>query len=91
MDRARISSRWQVVIPKNVRRSMGLEIGGALAFRVEGDHAVVYPLERDPVKALRGRYKGKNLLRDLMTERRRDLEREERGLKKPKSPGSSGS
>jgi AbrB family looped-hinge helix DNA binding protein len=90
MDKARISSRWQVVIPKNVRKSMGLEIGGALAFKVEGDRAVVYPLERDPVKALRGRYKGKNYLEELMAERRRDLQREERGLKKPKHPGRGG-
>lgn len=38
---ARITSKGQVTVPKAVRDALGLEVGDALLFRVDGQRAVV--------------------------------------------------
>lgn len=38
---ARVTSKGQVTVPKEVRNALGIEVGDQLVFRVAGDHAVV--------------------------------------------------
>jgi AbrB family looped-hinge helix DNA binding protein len=49
MSTATLSSKSQIVVPADVRASLGLAPGDQLSIVVEGDHAV---LRKQPVSAL---------------------------------------
>lgn len=38
---ARVSSKGQITIPKSVREALGLGVGDAVVFRVDGERAVL--------------------------------------------------
>jgi antitoxin PrlF len=40
---ARITAKGQVTIPNSVRTALGLHVGDAVVFRLEGDHASMRP------------------------------------------------
>ncbi len=48
-----ITSKGQITLPAEARRSLGLRAGQKVAVRVEGDHLVIEPPH--DVEALRGR------------------------------------
>lgn len=56
MARTRVSSKYQVIIPKEVRESMGLKVGQELQVVPKGGVITLVP-ER-PLSALRGFTKG---------------------------------
>ena len=67
------SSKCQVVIPKEIRKKLGITPGKRLLFRVVADHAEITPLPDDPIAAIRGTLKGgKSLAKELLEERKRD-------------------
>ena len=74
----RFSSRGRVVIPKAVRESLGLTAGDALQFRVQSGTIVLEMISpEDAVTALYGMCAGLDLLTDLESEHRQELESEE--------------
>ena len=67
------SSKGQVVIPKEIRKRLGITPGKRLLFRVVEDHAEINPLPDDPIAALRGTLKGaKSLTKELLAGRKKD-------------------
>ena len=67
------SPKGQVVIPKEIRKRLGITPGKRLLFRVVDDHAEITPLPDDPIAALRGTLKGgKSLTKELLAERKKD-------------------
>lgn len=54
MATARISSKGQITIPKQVRERLGLEPGDALEFWFEDDRLEVRPVRRRRVNEFRG-------------------------------------
>ena len=73
MPIVKISSKGQIVIPKEVRDELGITSGKKLLFRVVGKHAEITPLPDDPVKAMRGILKGgRSMAKELLKERTRD-------------------
>jgi len=56
MARTKVSSKYQVVIPKEVRESMGLKVGQELQVVAKGGMITLVP-ER-PLSALRGLARG---------------------------------
>lgn len=54
MATARITSKGQITIPKQVRERLGVETGDALEFWFEDDRLEVRPLRRRRVKEFRG-------------------------------------
>lgn len=76
---SKISTRWQTVVPKQVREELGVGPDWTLSWEVRDGVAVVVPIPPDPVRALYGIYKGRgrSLVEELLEERRRDREREE--------------
>jgi len=75
-DVTSISSRGQTVVPARLRARLGLREGTRLRW-IEGvDSLVVMPVPDDPIEALAGKYRGKSLLKRLLSERRRDRARE---------------
>ncbi len=80
MPIVKTSSKCQIVIPKQIREKLGIEPGKRILFRLVGDHAEIVPLPDDPVKAMRGMLKSDtSLAEELLKERRRDNEIDERG------------
>jgi len=76
----RTSSKGQVVIPKQIREELGIRPGKKVLFRLVGNHAEIVPLPDDPVRAMRGMLKSDtSLAEELLKERRRDNEIDERG------------
>ena len=67
------SSKGQVVIPKDIRKRLGIIPGKRLLFRIVEDHAEITPLPDDPIASLRGSLKGgKSLTKELLAERKKD-------------------
>ena len=50
---ARVTSKGQVTIPREVRKTLNLEKGSLVSFIVRGDRAEIVPIE-DDVMALKG-------------------------------------
>jgi antitoxin PrlF len=45
MERAKITYKGQVTIPKKVREALSLKEGESVMFQVEGDHAILKPIK----------------------------------------------
>ncbi len=68
--------KGQIVIPSKVRRKLGMKEGTRV--QVDVDEAtqriILTPITREYIEGLRGRYKGKGLLKALAAEKRRERE-----------------
>ena len=60
MTYVKISSKYQITIPKDLRESLGLEAGDRLYIGREGEKVVMKPLPKvkNPTKELYGSVKG---------------------------------
>lgn len=70
----RVGPNGQVVIPKDLRDSFGIEPGDEVAFWRDGDHVAVRPVRAG--QPLKGRFGGSDLLHDLAQERADELGRD---------------
>lgn len=52
MEAVTVSPKFQVVIPKEVRRLLNIQVGQKLKARVQGEHIELYP--EQPISAARG-------------------------------------
>ena len=77
-----VSVRGQTVIPKEIRKALGIKEGAKLSWIVKDNHIVVFPIPEDPVRALRGILKGhgtyEQWLKERNEERQRELELDEK-------------
>jgi AbrB family looped-hinge helix DNA binding protein len=66
--------KGQIVIPSKVRRKLGIKEGTRVQVDVEENtHRIILtPITRDYIEGLRGRYKGKGLLKALAAEKKRE-------------------
>ncbi len=73
------SQKGQVVIPKREREKVGLKPRGKVIIEAVGDHIEIRPLPNDPVRHYCGFFrKGPSLTEELLRERKKDREREEK-------------
>jgi AbrB family looped-hinge helix DNA binding protein len=77
------TSKGQIVIPAKVRRQLGIRKGTRIAVHVdEREQTIVLkPITREFIESLRGIDRGRTLVEDLVSERTRDKDREERPMK----------
>jgi AbrB family looped-hinge helix DNA binding protein len=70
------TSKGQVVIPSKIRKQLGIKDGTYLQIDVNAvtRQIILTPVTREYVRSLRGKYKGKGLMKALMAEKK--LERE---------------
>lgn len=54
----KLSSKHQIVIPREAREKLGLRAGDRLHVRVEGDRIVMERVPADPVAELEGLFEG---------------------------------
>ena len=71
-----ITVKGQIVIPAGVRRKFGLKEGTRIQVDVdEKEHRIILtPITREYVERLRGRYRGKGLLKALAAEKKHERE-----------------
>jgi AbrB family looped-hinge helix DNA binding protein len=71
------TAKGQIVIPLSVRRKLGIKEGTRIHIDVdEGVKKIILtPITRAYIHSLRGKYKGKGLLKALMAARQRERER----------------
>jgi len=71
-----LSTKGQVVIPKEIREALRLRPGTKFIIELEGDRMILRPVKEDVANRLYGKYKGLGLLEELAKEHRAEVERE---------------
>lgn len=68
--------KGQIVIPSSVRRKLGIKEGTRIQIDLDEarGHIILTPITREYVNRLRGKYKGKGLLKALAAEKRKERE-----------------
>jgi AbrB family looped-hinge helix DNA binding protein len=83
-----VSEKGWVVIPKEIRDRHGIKKGDKVEVVDSGGMIrIITEKEGDPIQRLRGILKGGSGTKGLLEDRRRELEREERGLPPPQPKG----
>ena len=78
MGLLKLSSKGQLVIPKEIRDAMGLGPGTILRINRKGKTIVLEAVAKSMIDRLRGKFSGEALLEDLEQEHRREIRRERR-------------
>lgn len=70
------TSKGQVVIPSKLRRRLGIREGTYIQIDVDdiNKKLILTPVTREYVHSLRGKYKGKGLMKALMAEKQQEKE-----------------
>ena len=71
-----VTKRGQTVIPAQIRKKYHIQPGDHLVWLDDGQTIKVVPVPADPVRALRGRGRGEQLVERLLATRREDRNRE---------------
>ena len=68
----RVTNRGRVTIPAVLRRHLRIKAGTRIEITMSenGREIIVKPITREYVHSLRGKYKGRGLLKALMSERK---------------------
>ncbi|MBN1318275.1 MAG: AbrB/MazE/SpoVT family DNA-binding domain-containing protein [Anaerolineales bacterium] len=65
---ARLSSKGQVVIPKDVRQKMSLHRGIEFEVKIQDGQIILKPITNSPIDSLYGKFANVDLLSDLEQE-----------------------
>ena len=70
------TSKGQVVIPSKIRPQLGIKEGTYLQIDVDevNKRLILTPVTREYVHSLRGKYKGKGLMKAFMADKKREKE-----------------
>ena len=70
------TAKGQIVIPSSIRRKFGIKEGTRIQIEVneKTNQIILKPITREYVHSLRGRFRGKGLLKALMAEKNRERE-----------------
>ena len=68
------TSKGQIVIPSSIRRKFGIKEGTRIQIEVneKTNQIILKPITREYVHSLRGKFRGKGLLKALMAEKKRE-------------------
>ena len=70
------TSKGQVVIPSKIRKQLGIKDGTYFQIDVNAitRQIILTPVTREYIHSLRGKYKGRGLMKALMAEKKRERE-----------------
>ena len=74
---AKVSSKGQVVVPKEIRKQMKIKAGTLFEFRQIDKKRLEITVIHDLIKELEGIYKGSGMLKELEREHKEEIERDE--------------
>ena len=60
------TSKGQIIIPLEIRRQLDIKAGTYFQIDVDNKRIILTPITRDYIHSLRGKYKGKGLMKALM-------------------------
>ena len=78
MTTATMTAKGQIVIPSRIRKHLNLTKGTRLCIIEKGDTVILKPLTEGYLDRIMGMLKGSNLTEELLKERRREREREDK-------------
>lgn len=66
-----INSKGRIVIPPEIRKQLGIKDGTRLQvdMNIATRQIIITPITREYIHSLRGKYKGKGLMKALITEK----------------------
>jgi len=68
----RATSKGQIVIPSSIRRNLGIKEGTPIMIEENGMEIILRPMTRDYIHSLRGKLKGRGLMKALIAEKKRE-------------------
>jgi AbrB family looped-hinge helix DNA binding protein len=70
------TSKGQIVIPSSIRKKLGIKEGTRIKIEMDpiNKTIILKPITREFIQGLRGKFKGKGLLKALMAEKKRERE-----------------
>ncbi len=70
------TAKGQMVIPSKVRRRFGIKEGTRIQIEMDekANRIILTPITREYIHSLRGKYKGRGLLKALMAEKKKERE-----------------
>lgn len=68
------TTKGQIVIPSSVRRKLGIKTGTRIQVELDEENAqiILKPITREYIHSLRGRLRGKGLLKELAAEKKKE-------------------
>lgn len=68
------TTKGQIVIPSLIRRKLGIKEGTRIQIELDEDsrQIILKPITREYIHSLRGRYRGKGLLKALQAEKNKE-------------------
>ena len=71
------TKKGQIVIPSKIRRQFEIKEGTRIQIDVnEKDHSIILkPITREYINSLRGKFKGRGLMKELMEEKKNERAR----------------
>lgn len=85
MVKVNVSSKGQIVIPKELREKYGLDQGTQVGILEYPNEIVIVPLPKNAVKAARGMFVAKKPVRKMLEEARAEERKLEKGRGKRKA------
>ena len=79
---SKVTSKGQVVIPKKLRDKYGIQTATAIRWIEKDQGILMVPESEDPIMAARGMLKGSGILKAYMKEKRREKQKENKGIAK---------
>jgi AbrB family looped-hinge helix DNA binding protein len=77
MSVAQLTQKGQILVPRHLRRKLGLKPGGKVHLAEEEGRLILTPVPPDPIQAATGFLKGRfSLTQDLRREHREETRRE---------------
>ncbi len=73
---ATVSSKGQLVIPAEIRSSLGIQAGTRISITAEGDRIILQPITEKLIDDLRGRFAGGPSMADELQQMRRAEDKE---------------
>ena len=68
------TSKGQIVIPSAIRRRLGIKEGTRIRIEEKGNEIILRPITREYVHSVRGKLRGKGLMKALLAEKKRERE-----------------
>lgn len=83
MESAYVTTKGQLVIPARIRRKLGIKPGTKVCFVERGGEILFQPVTKEYIRSVCGMLKSPtSITQELLTDRKKDKEREEAKLEK---------
>ena len=76
METSTVTTKGQVVIPAKLRKKYRIKVGTRIHFTEQGQKILIEPVTKDFYMKLRGSLKGKGVIEELISQRKKDKKKE---------------